>query len=49
MKIDTKPVATFLAKHAFSGLDHHRSQKTFATASQVVEIWNHQRCAARFA
>ena len=39
----TDAIASFVAKSAFSGIDHHRSKPQFATASTCVELWDHQR------
>ncbi|KAI8903985.1 WD40-repeat-containing domain protein [Gorgonomyces haynaldii] len=37
-----EPNATFIAKHAFTGVDHHRKD-IFATSGSVIELWNHER------
>lgn len=37
------PVATYLGSGAFTGVTHHRSDHTFATASSVIEIWDSSR------
>ncbi|KAJ2162238.1 Protein sof1 [Coemansia sp. RSA 552] len=36
-------VATYTGKHAFSGVDHHRSRPLFATSSSLVEVWDVDR------
>jgi WD repeat and SOF domain-containing protein 1 len=38
-----KPVNTFLGKHPFNALDHHRKDDLFVTAGHAVELWNPQR------
>ncbi|KZS88606.1 WD40 repeat-like protein [Sistotremastrum niveocremeum HHB9708] len=37
---DRKPLAVFPGKAAFSGIDHHAQEPLFATASNVVQIWD---------
>ncbi|KAJ2780293.1 Protein sof1 [Coemansia javaensis] len=36
-------VASYSGKHAFSGVDHHRSRPLFATSSSLVEVWDVNR------
>lgn len=38
-----EPLMTYDGKTAFNSIDHHRSEKTFATASSAVEIWDEDR------
>ncbi|KAG2234375.1 WD40-repeat-containing domain protein [Thamnidium elegans] len=40
---DTDPVETYLGKHAFTGLSHHRSDPIFATSGGTVEVWDESR------
>ncbi|KAJ7621127.1 WD40 repeat-like protein [Roridomyces roridus] len=35
-----QPVAVFSGKSAFNSIDHHNSDPTFATASNLVQIWD---------
>jgi WD repeat and SOF domain-containing protein 1 len=35
-----KPVATFLGSNAFSCIDHHRTDATFATGGARVDLWD---------
>jgi WD repeat and SOF domain-containing protein 1 len=37
------PVATYFGTGAFNAVSHHRFDKSFATASSVVEIWDWER------
>ncbi|KND00822.1 rRNA-processing protein SOF1 [Spizellomyces punctatus DAOM BR117] len=39
----TEPLQTYVARNAFTGVDHHRSKRTFATSSTQVDIWDHER------
>ncbi|KAI9010152.1 WD40-repeat-containing domain protein [Hyaloraphidium curvatum] len=39
----TAPTAVYTHKAALNAVDHHRSRTTFATASSVVDIWDHSR------
>ncbi|KZT50280.1 WD40 repeat-like protein [Calocera cornea HHB12733] len=34
------PVRTFMGKMAFNSVDHHRSEAQFASASNVVQLWD---------
>eukprot|EP01104_Vermistella_antarctica_P011632 TRINITY_DN3267_c0_g1_i2.p1 TRINITY_DN3267_c0_g1~~TRINITY_DN3267_c0_g1_i2.p1 ORF type:complete len:400 (-),score=78.92 TRINITY_DN3267_c0_g1_i2:115-1314(-) len=38
-----EPLATFLGSNPFTAIDHQRLTSTFATAGDVIEIWNHNR------
>ncbi|KAG9030008.1 rRNA-processing protein sof1 [Tulasnella sp. JGI-2019a] len=40
-----KPVAVFPGKVAFNGIDHHRYNQIFATASEAVHIWDENKSA----
>ncbi|KAJ3216923.1 rRNA-processing protein sof1 [Dinochytrium kinnereticum] len=35
--------ASYVAKYALTGLDHHRWENKFATSSTKVDIWDHDR------
>ncbi|KAJ7198773.1 WD40 repeat-like protein [Mycena pura] len=37
---DTQPVTVFSGKSAFNSIDHHNSDPLFATASNLVQIWD---------
>jgi WD repeat and SOF domain-containing protein 1 len=37
------PIVSFMSKQIFSGVDHHRKDKLFATSSTVIELWDHNR------
>lgn len=37
------PVETYFGNGAFNGITHHRTDRTFATASSVVDIWDWTR------
>ncbi|KAI8820722.1 WD40-repeat-containing domain protein [Fimicolochytrium jonesii] len=39
----TEPLQTYASRHAFNGVDHHRTRNTFATSSTQIDIWDHQR------
>ncbi|KAF7723402.1 rRNA-processing protein sof1 [Apophysomyces ossiformis] len=39
----TDPVETYLGKHAFNGLSHHRHDPVFATAGNTVDVWDESR------
>ncbi|THH28640.1 hypothetical protein EUX98_g5545 [Antrodiella citrinella] len=41
-----KPLSVFPGKTAFNSLDHHRSDPVFATASNIVQIWDETKSAA---
>ncbi|KAJ3325418.1 hypothetical protein HDV06_004277 [Boothiomyces sp. JEL0866] len=36
-------VASYISRNVFTGVDHHRNNKTFATSSSVIELWDHDR------
>ncbi|KAI9466547.1 WD40-repeat-containing domain protein [Coemansia mojavensis] len=36
-------IATYAGRHAFTSVDHHRSQAQFATGSSLVEVWDVER------
>jgi WD repeat and SOF domain-containing protein 1 len=38
-----EPITTFISKQIFSGVDHNRKDRIFATSSSVIELWDHQR------
>ena len=42
---DLEPIMTYTSKNGFNGLDHHRDDPVFATASNTVQIWDEQRTA----
>ncbi|KAI9175997.1 Protein sof1 [Blastocladiella emersonii ATCC 22665] len=37
------PLSTWTGKNAFTAIDHHRTDSTFATAGIAVDLWDHQR------
>jgi WD repeat and SOF domain-containing protein 1 len=39
----TLPLSTFLSTHIFNSVDHHRHERIFATASSVIQLWDHSR------
>lgn len=40
----TQPLTTWMGKHAFTGVDHHRKTRHFATSGgSVVEVWDEHR------
>lgn len=39
----TQPLYTYHGKHAFTGVDHHRSEPQFATSGSVIELWDVNR------
>ncbi|KIK97304.1 hypothetical protein PAXRUDRAFT_825063 [Paxillus rubicundulus Ve08.2h10] len=41
-----KPLNVFAGKSPFNSLDHHRSDRLFATASNIVQIWDETKSAA---
>ncbi|TFY63858.1 hypothetical protein EVJ58_g2995 [Rhodofomes roseus] len=41
-----KPLKVFPGKSAFNSIDHHRSDPLFATASNMVQIWDETKSAA---
>lgn len=40
-----EPTMTFTSKNGLNGIDHHRTDAVFATASNTVQIWDEQRTA----
>ncbi|KAK4688856.1 DDB1- and CUL4-associated factor 13, partial [Tremellales sp. Uapishka_1] len=38
-----EPSMTYTSKNGFNGIDHHRSDAVFATASNTVQIWDETR------
>ncbi|CCL99389.1 uncharacterized protein FIBRA_01407 [Fibroporia radiculosa] len=44
--VKRKPLNIFPGKAAFNSVDHHRSDPLFATASNLVQIWDETRKAA---
>ncbi|XP_041991028.1 DDB1- and CUL4-associated factor 13-like [Salvia splendens] len=40
---EAKPLATYVWKSAFWGVDHQENGELFATAGAQVDIWNHNR------
>ena len=40
---DESPLATFLGRHAFTDVDHHRKEHTFATGGPTLLIWDTAR------
>lgn len=43
---DDKPLATFLGRHAFTDVDHHHKQHTFATGGPTLQLWDTARSEA---
>ncbi|BFZ63898.1 Protein sof1 [Saitoella coloradoensis] len=39
------PMTMYMGPAAFNSISHHRSDPVFATASNVVHLWNHNRSA----
>ncbi|KAI8922282.1 hypothetical protein PhCBS80983_g01986 [Powellomyces hirtus] len=39
----TEPLNTYIARNAFTGIDHHRAKNVFATSSTQIDIWDHDR------
>lgn len=40
---DDSPVMEFEGRHAFLGVDHHRTRNQFVTAGADVQLWDHDR------
>lgn len=40
-----EPTMTYTSKNGFNGIDHHRTDAVFATASNTVQIWDETRSA----
>jgi WD repeat and SOF domain-containing protein 1 len=38
-----EPSMTYTSKNGFNGIDHHRDDALFATASNTVQIWDENR------
>ncbi|KAL7422818.1 hypothetical protein Q5752_002114 [Cryptotrichosporon argae] len=43
--LSIEPTMTYTNKNGFNGLDHHRTDAVFATASNVVQVWDETRTA----
>nr|XP_019051134.1 WD repeat and SOF domain-containing protein 1 [Kwoniella bestiolae CBS 10118]OCF30064.1 WD repeat and SOF domain-containing protein 1 [Kwoniella bestiolae CBS 10118] len=41
-----EPTMVYTNKNGFNGIDHHRTDQVFATASNTVQIWDENRSAA---
>jgi len=41
-----KPLSVFPGKTSFNSIDHHRSDPVFATASNIVQVWDETKSAA---
>ncbi|KAI6026027.1 WD40 repeat-like protein [Pisolithus marmoratus] len=44
--VQQKPLHIFSGKSPFNSIDHHRSDPIFATASNIVQIWDETKTAA---
>ena len=42
---DLEPIMSYTSKNGFNGIDHHRDDPIFATASNTVQIWDEARTA----
>lgn len=40
---EAEPLATFVGNAAFTGVDHHWSRQQFATSSETIQVWDHNR------
>lgn len=40
---DLQPTMLYASKTGFNGIDHHRNEAVFATASTMVQVWDEQR------
>lgn len=40
---DTAPLATFLGRHAFTDVDHHKKEHSFATGGPILQLWDVSR------
>lgn len=38
-----EPTMTYTSKNGFNGIDHHRTDGVFATASNTVQVWDETR------
>ena len=45
MAAKIEPVMTYQGSNGFNGLDHHRHDSIFATASNTVQIWDETKSA----
>lgn len=45
-KGDEVPLATFLGKNAFTDVDHHHKEHTFATGGPTLQLWDTSRSEA---
>lgn len=41
--LNLEPSMVYTSKNGFNGIDHHRTDATFATASNTVQIWDENR------
>lgn len=41
--LSLEPSMVYNSKNGFNGIDHHRSDNVFATASNVVQVWDENR------
>lgn len=41
--LNLEPSMTYTSKNGFNGIDHHRTDAVFATASNVVQVWDENR------
>ncbi|OJA18286.1 hypothetical protein AZE42_05876 [Rhizopogon vesiculosus] len=44
--IEQRPLSVYPGKSPFNSIDHHRSDPLFATASNIVQIWDETKSAA---
>jgi len=44
--LNRKPLNVFAGKSSFNSIDHHRTDALFATASNIVQIWDENKSAA---
>ncbi|KAL4065927.1 WD40 repeat-like protein [Scleroderma citrinum] len=45
-EVEQKPLDVFSGKSPFNSIDHHRSDPLFATASNIVQVWDETKTAA---
>ncbi|KAI6115352.1 WD40 repeat-like protein [Pisolithus croceorrhizus] len=45
-EVEQKPLHIFSGKSPFNSIDHHRSDAIFATASNIVQLWDETKTAA---
>lgn len=43
--LNLEPAMVYTTKTGFNGIDHHRTDNVFATASNVVQVWDETRSA----